>query len=87
MLVAIIRKVVPNLRDPRDRWKSGVAAAGCLTGILTGSGIVPLIAGICLAIVVVVIVVGAWFTWVAPYREAGDEEREEDTGLPWLPPL
>lgn len=82
----IIRKIVPNLRDPGDQWKAGLAVAACLTGVLTGSGVVQVVAAVCLAIVALVIGIGAWFTWAAPCRKAEGEE-DEDAGLPWLPPV
>ena len=80
----ITRKIAPNLRDPGDQWKAGVGMAACLTGVLAGSGVVQLVAAICLAIVALVIGIGAWFTWVAP---CPDGEDEEDPGLLWVPPV
>ena len=87
MLASIIRKIAPDLRDSGNQWRAAVAVAVCLPGTLSGGGLVRLIAGVCLAIVAVVIGIGAWFTWVAPCRVGNDEEDEEDTGLPWLPPV
>lgn len=87
MLPSFVSKVAPNLRDPKDRWKTGVAVVVCLTGVLTGSGVVRPIAAICLAIVAGITGLGAWFTWAAPCTVGEDEDNDEDTGLPWLPPV